>query len=201
MARAAPRRPKPSPRHLGALRARRRRAGDGRRRCERTSTAGARARLRARFRRIRPSRDRGNPWRASARYGRGRCSERQDREQRVEQRVADLLHDRPRRIADEGRSRVAPDQRAREGRGDVDRATAGLGRVHAFVVGTEHDERRRARDRLADGRVVGLGGPACGSPRRRRQTISPSRKRRTPRVGGRWAGRRSRRSPRRRSPA
>ena len=77
--------------------------------------------------------------------------------QRVEQRVADFLDEIGRAgIAHEGRAGVAADDRAGEGGGNVHRARAGFGHVHAFVVAAEHDERRLLPDRLPHRFVVGL---------------------------------------------
>ena len=89
-------------------------------------------------------------------------AERKDVEQRVEQRVADFLHEiGGARVAHERRAGVAADDGAGERRGNVDRARADLGQVHALVVAAEHDQRRLLAHRLAHGGVVGLHAGAA----------------------------------------
>ena len=84
-------------------------------------------------------------------------SEREDVEQSVEERVADFLNDVGRaRIAHEGRSGVAADDRARKRCGDIHRLRAGFGEIKTFVVTAEHHERSLRPNSLADRLVVRL---------------------------------------------
>ena len=112
------------------------------------------------------------------------AAERKDVEQRVEQRVADFLHQIGRAgIAHERRAGVAADDRAGKRRRNVDRAAADLRQVHALVVAAEQDQRRLLAHRRAHRVVVRLDAGACA--RRRRCRAGPSRssrKFRTPRA-------------------
>ncbi len=84
-------------------------------------------------------------------------AEREDVEERVEQRVADLLQDvGGAGVAHERRAGVPADRRSREGSRHVDGLRANLREVHALVVGAEDEERRVLLDLLADRVVVGL---------------------------------------------
>ncbi len=83
--------------------------------------------------------------------------ERHDVEERVEERVANLLHEVGcARVAHKRRPRVPSHDGTRERGGDVDGPALAFAEIHAFVVAAEENERRLAMHCGTDGRVVRL---------------------------------------------